>query len=275
VTQSVGILLLARFGSTRLPGKVLREICGKTVVEHVIDRLQKVRGINHLILATTTNPADDRVADLGEKLGVNVFRGDEENVLARCVGACEAYNLNTTIRLGADCPFADWELLSDMLELWNENQAAGAPLDYLSNTIERTFPIGLDADILSYDTYLRIDKETRVLSSEQRILNEINVIPWVQQNPDRFNIRSVTGDHDLGDLRWTLDTPEDFELIEKIYSALYPGNPGFLMTDILELLESHPEWSSINAQVVPRSGHWTKKNQARLSRRYGISGSMD
>lgn len=265
---TTGVLLLARTGSTRLPGKVLKPLGGKPVLEQVVRRLLKVPGIGRIVVATTETPADDRLADFCRTLPVELFRGSEDNVLDRCTAATEAFGLDTVVRIGSDCPLVDPPLVAAMLERWREEQARGRTLDYLSNTLERTYPVGLDVEIFARHTFHKIAEAIRDLPEEERRSNESNVIPHLHQHPESFPALSHTQPMDLSHLRWTLDTPEDYDLISRIYDALYPDNPDFTAVDILELLGRNPEWSRINAAIVPRTGHWTPGEQEKLRRRF-------
>jgi spore coat polysaccharide biosynthesis protein SpsF len=175
--------------------------------------------------------------------------------------------MDVVVRLGADSPLIDWEVINDMLQTYKNLFKKGIDVEYLSNTLDRSYPLGLDAEIFKKETFLRIDEETKVLSSKERVLNEINVIPYLHQHKDRFNVFSYKKDFDYSHLRWTLDTPEDFELIKRIYESLYHFKPVFLMRDVLALLEKNPEWSLVNAKIVPKSGFWTQKEQDKLKRR--------
>lgn len=265
--MKIGIILLARTGSTRLPGKVLLKICGKTVVEHIIRRLERVYPYNKLIVATTVNKNDDQIEVLCDNLDVDVFRGSEENVLGRCIDAAEFFGLDIVIRIGADAPFIDWEIINDMLCVFLTEREKGNYLEYLSNSLERSFPLGLDADIFDVKTLVKIDKQTRECTPEERRLNEINVIPYLHQNRGSFRVFSYKKSTDYSYLRWTLDTIEDFKLISKIYEALYHKKQDFVMRDILEVLNKHPEWSQINADIMPTSGYWTETEKAKLKQR--------
>jgi predicted dehydrogenase len=154
-----------------------------------------------------------------------------------------------------------------MLSIFIKEHEKGNPLEYMGNGMRRSFPIGLDADIITLEALHRIDRETRDLPKDIRKLNEINVIPYIHQNPGKFKSFSYYKDFDLSHHRWTLDTPEDFELISRIYQSLYPENPDFLMKDILALLEKHPHWCEINSRVIPKSGYWTRGEKLKLEDR--------
>ena len=265
--MKTGIILLARIGSSRLPGKVMLDLCGKPVLEQIICRLKKIKLAEELVVATTVNTKDNAIVSLCEHLGVSYYRGSEENVLDRCIQAAEAYDLDVIVRLGADTPFIDWEIIEDMLRLFFFEYENGNHLEYLSNNLKRSFPLGLDADVMTRNAFVRIDLETKSCSPEERKSNEINVIPYLHQNLNKFCTLSYHKDYDYSHLRWTLDTPEDFILIKKIYESLYPENPDFLMRDILDLLQKYPEWSQINSKIVPKSGYWTESERSKLSNR--------
>lgn len=267
--MKTGIILLARLGSTRLPGKVLLSLCGRPVLEHIILRLRRVRRSEKIIVATTQNGMDDIIEQVCRKLGVSCFRGSEDNVLDRCVQTSETFDLDVIVRLGADNPFVDREIIDDMLHIFQTAWNNGKRPDYMSNSMDRSFPLGLDCEIFHRDTFRRLAEETKCLPLEERRLNENNVSPFIHQNPERFRIISFKKDFDYSHLRWTLDTPEDFDLITRVYDALYPVKPDFLMEDILDLLSKFPQWSEINAQVKPVTGYWTGIEQAKLHRRFG------
>lgn len=263
----VGVILLARMSSSRLPGKVLKEVCGKPILEHIINRLKNISMVEHLVLATTVNPNDDVLEKFCNTQDLEYFRGSEDNVLERCIKAAEAFNLDVIIRMGADTPFADWEVINEMMAVFLKEHQKGNRLEYLSNNLKRSYPLGLDADIMTLDCFRRIDIETKGFTKELRKLNEINVVPYVHQNLDKFKTYSFYKDFDYSHLRWTLDTPEDWELTCSIYNALYAKTPDFLMDEILKYIEKHPRLATINSKVIPRSGYWTKTEKDKLEKR--------
>jgi len=265
--MKVGTILLARMGATRLPGKVMLDLCGKPVIEHIINRLNKVKLSEILVVATTTNTKDDVIEDFCGDNNVLCFRGSEKNVLDRCIKASESYKLNTIVRVGADTPFIDWEVIDLMLELFLSSYSSGNLVEYLSNSLKRSYPLGLDADIMTRNSLLRIDNETKYFSKLEREKNEINVIPYIHENLDKFNTISFFQDFDYSDLRWTLDTAEDYDLTKRIYEALYPTMPYFQMNDILAVLEKNQEWSLINSNVLPKSGYWTEAEKDKLKKK--------
>lgn len=259
-----GILIQTRMGSTRLPGKVMKTLLNKPVIEHIIDRLKHVNVSTPPIIMTTQNPNDDILAEFCKTKNINCFRGSENNLMDRTLEAAKFYNLDAFVRLGADAPFIDWKIINHLLDIFEHANGAGNPLDYVSNTMERSFPLGLDAEVMTTALLKIIDKKTLALSPEERLVNEENVIPYLHQNRHLFKTHSYTEKFDYSGLRLTLDTPEDFELTRLLYEALYPDKPDFLMEDILNCLESHPDWMTVNANVIPKTGYWTITEQDKL-----------
>ena len=265
--MKTGIILLARMGASRLPGKVLREVCGKSILEHVISRLRNVNA-DEIVVATTDTSKDNPIADLCHVLKIQCFRGSEENVLERCAATVEKYKFDVVVRVGADSAVLDWYLINEMLKKYCSENMSGNELEYLSNTLMRSYPIGLDAEIFSGPTFRKIQRKISVLPEQERIQNEVNVIPYLHGHLDEFKTFSFYKDFDYTHFRWTLDTPADLELLTKIYESLYPEDEKFLMEDILELIRKNPSWSRINEGVVPVSGYWTEFEKSRLKREF-------
>jgi len=263
-----GILILARMGSTRLPGKVLRTICGITVLEHMVRRLTSVPVDRGIVVATTDRPGDDAIAAQCEGLDVSCFRGDEDNVLDRCIRAAEYFGIEAVVRLGGDSPLCDHRivthLLLDFLNAWD----GGRELDYAGNGLDRYLPLGLDAEVFHLRTLRRIADIAAGLGEEERRCNQANVVPYLHAHPGEFDLMQVGCGPDLSFHRWTLDTPEDFDFISRIYEALYPDNPDFGMDEVLAILAEHSDWLSINADVVPMTGFWTAREREKFAQRY-------
>ncbi len=265
---SSGIIILARMGSTRLPGKVLLPILGVPVLEHMLRRLADVPVDRGLVVATTTNPADDVLEEFCARLGAACFRGDEDNVLARCIGAAERFGMEAVVRLGGDSPLCDRRVVTQLLEAFQAERAAGRRLDYASNTLARYLPLGLDAEVFHIDAFRRIAAIAATLGDEERRLNESNVVPYMHTHPEEFDLLQVGQGPDASQHRWTLDNPQDFELISRIYGALHPTDPDFGTAEALALIAKHPDWAAINAGVVPVSGFWTAVEREKFTKRY-------
>ncbi len=226
-------IIQARMGSTRLPGKVLKDLGGKTVLVHVIERV-KSAGVD-VVVATTDKPEDAAIEKEALKNGAKVFHGSEDDVLSRYYFAAKETEAELIIRITSDCPLYDGELLKDMLEYYKGE-------DYLSNTIERRFPRGLDTEIFTFKAL-----EKSHLNAKDKFQRE-HVTPYIYQNPELFKIRQYKRQPNLSTMRWTLDTEEDWQMISAVYKALYHGKT-FSTVDVVNYLEAHPEVAKLNAHI--------------------------
>lgn len=263
-----GIIVLARMTSTRLPGKVMLPLCGVPVIEHMVRRLRPVPVDRGIVVATTAKPSDDILGDLCSRIGVHCFRGDEDNVLERCIQAAERFGIKAVVRLGGDSPLCDSDVVGGVLHAFLAEWARGRKLDYASNTLDRRLPVGLDVEVYHIETLRRIAEAAERMEEKERRLNQLNVAPFVHAHPEVFDMLQVGEGPDLSEFRLTLDTPEDLELITRIYETLFPVKPCFGLADTLELLHRNPEWPKINAGVVPVSGFWTPREREKFERRY-------
>jgi spore coat polysaccharide biosynthesis protein SpsF len=237
-------LIQARFSSTRLPGKVLRPILGKPMLLHQLERVRAARMPDRVAVATSRDRSDDPVAFLCEEAGFPCFRGDLEDVLDRFYRAAEALGpAEQVIRLTGDCPLADPAVIDAVAE---RHLAEGN--DYTSNVMPPTFPDGLDVEILRLEALKRAWREAELPSQRE------HVTPYVNRHPNLFRIGNLANGEDLSALRWTVDEPEDFEFVSRIYGELYPTNPRFGMGDVLELLAREPEWASVNRRFLRNEG---------------------
>lgn len=239
--MKVVCIMQARTGSTRLPGKVLKIICGKTVLEHDIDRLKRVKNIDEIVIATTTLEKDDILTEEANRLGVKYFRGSENDVLSRYYYAAKENVADIIVRVTSDCPLIDSEVTEKIIQYYVDNKNK---YDYVSNTINRTYPRGLDTEAFSFNALEKAFNEA--VSSRDRE----HVTPYIWDNPAVFRLFQYKNDIDYSNLRWTLDTTEDYELINRIYSSLYPfkGNQ-FNMNDIIELYNAFPVLREINKNI--------------------------
>lgn len=239
--MNVVCIMQARIGSTRLPGKVLKKICNKTVLEHDIDRLERVKNINKIVIATTILEKDNDIVEESNRLKVAYFRGSEEDVLSRYYYAAKENNADIIVRVTSDCPLIDSEITEKIIQYYLDNNEK---YDYVSNTIDRTYPRGLDTEVFSFKTLEKAFNE----AESQR--DREHVTPYIWDNSNMFRLDQYKNDADYSELRWTLDTVEDFELINHVYTILYPqkGND-FNMKDIIELYKQYPELNSINNTI--------------------------
>ncbi|MDD5433505.1 MAG: glycosyltransferase family protein [Candidatus Pacebacteria bacterium] len=239
-----GIIIQARMGSTRLPGKMAKKILGKTILEHVIFRLQKIKNPAKIILATTISKKDNILESIAKKNKIKVFRGSEEDVLDRYYQAAKQFDIDPIVRITADCPVLDWQVCDEVINFYLENQ-----FDYVSNVRPPTFPDGLDVEVFSFAA-LEKSWQAAKLKSERE-----HVVPYIVNHPEIFKIGNlVRNGNDLSDLRLTLDEKDDLILLKKIYSALYKKNNYFTLNDILKLFQKNPELLKINQKIKRNEG---------------------
>lgn len=236
-------IIQARTGSTRLPAKVLKYLAGKTVLEHVVARVKAAPLVDEVVIATTTSPTDDPIVALAETCGVRWSRGSESDVLSRYFHAAREAQADMVVRITSDCPLLDPVVLSAMVGQFLERLGTDAEVDYLSNTLTRSYPRGLDAEVFTFAAL------TSAFQEATRAHEREHVTPYLYQHPERFRLAEVVNERDLSNHRWTLDTPEDWELIERIYAALGPQGDIFSTQAVLGLLEANPELLTINAHV--------------------------
>jgi len=238
--MKVVCIIQARVGSTRLPKKVLKKVHGKTVLEHDIDRIKRVKNIDEIVIATTTEDKDIEIAKEAERLNTPYFRGSESDVLSRYYYAAKEHEADVVVRLTSDCPLLDPKVTEAIIAYYLDNMDR---YDYVSNTLERSYPRGLDTEVFSFKVLERAFNEA-VLERDRE-----HVTPYLYLNKDKFNLGSYKSEVDYSENRWTLDTEEDFTLINKIYDALYSKNQFFGMQEILELLKEQPELKEINREI--------------------------
>ena len=222
-------ILQARMSSTRLPGKVMKLLAGRPMVDRQLERLRRCTTLLRIVVATSTDASDDPLAKHLESQGVDVFRGSLNDVLGRYVGAARAFGATgQVVRLTADCPLTDPGVIDDCVSL---HARTGA--DYVSNGREPTYPHGLDVEAFGMDVLEAAAREARDPYERE------HVTPFIYRRPERFTLGALTQAKDESHLRWTVDTPEDFAFVERVYAALYPTKPDFTSDDVRALPFSH------------------------------------
>lgn len=232
------VIVQARMTSTRLPGKVLLPLAGRPMLQCLLERLQRVRGVDQVVVATTTNATDDPIVTLCQSLGVPTHRGSEHDVLSRYAEAAAASQADVVVRVTSDCPLLAPALVEDVLAAYQAGDC-----DYASNMLEPRYPYGMAVEVFSAAALHEAHAQARQPAERE------HVTPYLYWHPQRFRLRSVRSPVDLSAHRWTVDTPEDYQLVRLIYERLWPTQPQFTMTDILTLLAENPAWSRINAHV--------------------------
>lgn len=224
-------ILQARMSSTRLPGKVLMPLAGAPLIVRQIERVARSRRIDRLVVATSTNPSDDELAKVVRREGIAVHRGPLDDVLARFVGALDAYPADHVVRLTADCPLADWTVIDETVATLLDTGA-----DYASNTPpHRTFPKGLDVEAMKADVL-------RTAAAEATTPEEHEHVTWgVHQRPERFRLAFHSQPVDEGEVRWTVDRPDDYAFTAAVYDALYPKDRAFTSDRVRAFVRGRPD----------------------------------
>lgn len=228
MTQVVAIIQ-ARMGSTRLPGKVLKLILGKPMLERMLERVKQAKLLDTIVVATTINPADDPITQLTDHLGISSFRGSETNVLDRYYQAAKKFKADVIVRLTADCPLIDPKIIDQVVSM---RKSYGA--DYASNrSINKAVPSGMDAEAFIFKALQSAHHQAT--SSFDRE----HVTPFIYYHPRQFKLIAVSRSKKKQKQQWHLsvDKPKDLKLVRRIYSRLYHYNPRFKLSDIINLLE--------------------------------------
>ena len=238
MTEIIAIVQ-ARMGSTRLPGKVMMNLIGKPMLVHELSRIARAKRISSFVVATTTSPSDDCIVNVCKEHDWHYFRGSEPDVLDRYYQCAKQFDADIIIRLTADCPLIEPTIIDKVVrEFIHKSPNA----DYVSNiNPQRTFPQGLDTEVMSFSAL-----ERSWIEDTNPALRE-HVTQYILRNPDKFKVAGVTNDRDISNLRWTVDTNEDFQLVNEIYSFF--GHNRFSWYDVLGLLEKKPELRLINQNI--------------------------
>jgi spore coat polysaccharide biosynthesis protein SpsF len=214
--------------SKRFPGKVLKDLNGEPMLVRQIDRIRRAKNVQKIVVATSIDVTDDSLYSLLKKQGIDVFRGELEDVLKRFVGVMNQEIARTIVRLTADCPLVMPELLDEIIQnFWN------GEFDYLSNTLNPTFPDGLDIEVFSRDALSKLDGlDLSLIEREHVTLGFLN-------QERGFRCRNFEYPIDYSELRWTVDYPEDLEFVRKVYSHFSGRESEFGFQEVLELLETN------------------------------------
>lgn len=238
--QKTNVIIQARMGSTRLPGKVLKPVMGRPLLSYLLERLDSLKKAATTIIATTTNPQDDLIERFAKQNNRLLFRGSEEDVLDRFYQTCRKYPADLIVRITGDCPLMDPSIIDEALDRFQESSQS---LDYLSNTLVRSFPRGMDVEVFTFTALKEAAaKATKTFDRE-------HVTPYMYQQQNHFHLQNFTHKPDLSNFRLTVDTSEDFLLIRKILETLYPLNKKFTLDDMILAFEKHPDWIEINRHI--------------------------
>jgi spore coat polysaccharide biosynthesis protein SpsF len=229
-------IIQARLGSTRLPRKVLLDLAGQPMLTRVVNRVRRAARVDEVVVATTTETRDDELEQFCAARQWPCYRGSENDVLDRYFQAAQAHQADVVVRITSDCPLIDPAVLDSVIESLDLQQS-----DYSSNTIRRSYPRGLDAEAFTFSTLDTAWREDRNPAWRE------HVTQFIVHHPERFGITQMNDTDDYSHLRWTVDTPEDFAFVEKVYGHF--GHDEFTWREVLEVLAANPEWEKINQGI--------------------------
>ena len=234
-------IIQARMSSSRLPGKVMMEFSGNSLLGHIIERISYSKHLSRIVVATTDNPREVPLIDWLEKWGIDYFRGSESNVLNRYFEAAKYFNAKHIARITSDDPFKDPVIIDQVADLYfNES------LDFAYNNNPPSYAEGLDAEIFSFNALSIAESEANDSFAREHVTQHF------YRNPIKFRQMNLVSPMDYSHLRWTLDTDEDLSMVKMVYENLYKPGQIFLANNILQLINEKPEIALIN-QSVKRS----------------------
>ena len=235
-------ILQARTTSTRLPGKVLKPILDKPMMQHQIERTRLAANIGHLVIATSDESDDDAIEELCSSLAADCFRGSLDDVLDRYYQAALRHKPQHVVRMTCDCPLSEPRVIDETIarHLQDEN-------DYTFAARESGYPWGISVEVMRFETLATAWREAKPPYDRE------HVTPFIKRHPKRFHAGRLSSPVDYSHLRWTVDTADDFTFVEQVYEALYPNNPHFTMEDVLDLLRRQPELTGIKSAQVSTS----------------------
>jgi len=235
-------IIQARMGSTRLPGKIMKEVCGRPLLWHLLSRLKYSKRIKKIVVAIPTLKQDDIIEKNVRKWGFDVFRGDPNDLLDRYYKAARKFKANTIVRITADCPLIDPKIVDMVLKEYSSGNFDVVKTD-------ETFPDGLDAATFSFAAIEKAWKEARLPSERE------HVGTYILNHPEMFRIKIITNNEDLGYMRWTVDEERDYQFVKAVFERLYEGGKMFYMKDVLDLLKKEPKLQDINKNIIRNEGY--------------------
>jgi len=241
--KKITVMIQARTGSSRLPGKVLSKIENKNMIWHVINRVKKIKSVQQIALITTNEESDQILLDISKDEDIIGFAGDETNVLNRHYQCALKISADPIIRITSDCPIIDPYLVEEMLQFFLTHN-----YDYVSNIHPATYPDGLDVEIFSFQTLEKTFLDAKLNSEKE------HVTPYMEKHPELFNTFNFENNEDLSNIRLTVDQKEDLELIQNLYSVMSPKND-FGLNEIKDIFSKNPELFRINSKYRRNEGY--------------------
>ncbi|MDO8427574.1 MAG: glycosyltransferase family protein [Deltaproteobacteria bacterium] len=254
VIEPVIAIVQARMSSTRLPSKVMKPVCGRPILWHVVNRLKSSEFIDETVIATTTEASDDIIEEWCTLHGIRFYRGSLNDVLDRYYQAAKEFGARTIVRVTSDCPLIDPALVDRAIKKFSEGS-----FDHVS--IDPSFPDGLDAEVFSFDALAKAHREAALASERE------HVTPYIWKNPEVFRLHKIKSPRDLSRMRWTVDDEKDLMLVTKIFEGMGPAEEVFHCEDILRFLESRPDLLKINSDTARNEGYARSLKQDAAAKR--------
>ena len=236
-------VIQARLGSKRLPGKVLKKILGRTLIEWIYYRLSFCKEIGQIVLSTADTAENDKLAGHAKKIGLAYFRGSETDLVSRLYNTARKFSADAIVKITGDCPLVDPKLVDSLIRKYRKNRE----VDYVCNVFPPTYPDGMDIEIISFRALERLNKEIKDALHREWITTTI------MENPDKYKVLNVRYKKNISYLRLTVDYPEDFRLVEIIFKKLHRERKAFTLQDILKLFKKKPSLISINEKWVDKT----------------------
>jgi spore coat polysaccharide biosynthesis protein SpsF len=240
--MNIVAIIQARMGSSRLPAKIMADIAGEPMLVHVIRRARQARRIRTVVLATTTDPGDDITESFCHWQDIPCFRGSPDDLLDRYYQTARYWGADTIVRLTADCPLLDSAVIDQVIELYQETA-----VDYASNTLECTYPDGLDTEVMSFVALSHAWREAKLKSERE------HVTPYITNHPEIFTQKGLRHREDLSHLRWTVDELSDLIFVRAVFHHL--GHATFGMGEILDLIDRYPGLIDLNKGIIRNEGY--------------------
>lgn len=230
----------ARMASSRLPGKVLLPLADKPALQHLVERLKRSKYLDGIVVATTDKPGDDVIEALAKQLGVDCFRGSEDDVLGRVLGAAQSVQADLICEITGDCPLLDWRVVDRGIE-----EFFTAPLDYAANCLTQSYPLGLETQVFPTKVLAEVDQLTK------DPIDRTHVSYYIYMHPEKFRVKNWAANPEAHapEVRLTLDETDDLKLIDQVFRELLPSKPDFSVEDVVALLKLKPELLAINEHV--------------------------
>ncbi|MFQ5729951.1 MAG: cytidylyltransferase domain-containing protein [Waddliaceae bacterium] len=236
--RKIVIIIQARMRSVRLPGKVMLKVLGRPLLSYLVERVRKVENADEVVIATTVSAEDQAIVEFCETHQHPVFRGNEEDVLDRYLQAARQYSADVIVRITADCPLIDPIVINNVIQFFLDHD-----YDYVSNMLTPTYPRGMDVEVFSIEVLEKTEKAAMKKSDRE------HVTLFMYRHPEIFRLANVPYKEDFSKYRFTVDTQEDYILIQRILEALCPTKRDFVFEDVLDLLKKNPGLAQINAHI--------------------------